>query len=508
MVPRNRHTSLAAPLVLACMCVAACTWQPEARPVQPRRLAEGAFEVLGMLDTARYAGFARDPETAPVVGIVDLRDGSICELPAATFPVSGVITGPTGHPGPQFLWPSARYAADGRATLTFSDETCSLRDVDVPVSDAVYPLTLDDDGRQVVIFGNGKGQLSLYDPWNDKLSIIATGVSRFLQAQRPQTGGNPMGPEMLWLIENDALTLRTLDGTLVVQRGSAVTEFVQAAFATLHVAFVDGGDLYEAAAPDFKRALVSADACSPSYGGTTISYFAPCADRQLVRLNLQTGELEEFARGVQAAWKQGGFTFERGLDEAGRNTLFVTPPGGQRTEVTPTLLSDVQALDNTHIVGKDANSDFGIWSARDGFTPVLKSAGRIVGFIDARTNRLSWVAMHEVKGGRGTLAYVEQRSFQVATIARGVATNSVAIGQVFQVTEPVLMYVREAEISARKGGGSAYNGKLDARVLSGDLESNISDHVTSYAIVPDPNVAGLLYSTKGPDEQGLWFAVL
>jgi len=44
--------------------------------------------------------------------------------------------------------------------------------------------------------------------------------------------------------------------------------------------------------------------------------------------------------------------------------------------------------------------------------------------------------------------------------------------------------------------------------LSGDLGSTISENVTSYTLVPDPNVAGLLYTTTGPKGRGLWFAAL
>lgn len=486
-----------------------CTWEPSARPAQPVLLAEGNFEVLGMLDESRYAGFARDPETAPAVGIVDLRNEKRCELAENTFPITSPITGSAdADDQPPFLWPSAHFSADKEPTLTFSDETCTLYDVDATISDTVYPITLDEDQRQIVLFGDGKGKLSYYDPWNDELRVIATGVSRFLQAQRPQSNSGPVGPQALWLIENGVLTLRTFDSKIVVQRGKAVSELTQAAFTTLRVAFVDGGDLYEAVAPDYKRALIAADACSPQYNGAKIAYFSPCGARQLERLDLSSGERETFEPGVYAQWEQSGFEFERALDEQGKNQLFVTPPGGKRTQVEPTLLSEVQALDSTRIVGTDGSDNFGIWSKADGFRPILRGTGRIVAFIDTRTNRLSWVAMHQVEEGRGTLSYLEQPSFTLETIATKVATPSVSVLQIAPVSEPVLVYVRDANVTLRENQAPSYNGKLDTRVLSGDLESSISDDVTSYTLVPNPNAAGLLYTTQSAKESGLWFAAL
>jgi hypothetical protein len=504
---RTQYGALAGLLALTSASLLSCTWEPSARAVQPELLAEGSYEVLGMLDLARYAAFVRDPETEPRVGIFDLRLGEPCEFPDDAVPVSPPIVGPSLDDEPPFLWPSARFAANGERSLAFSNERCELRDVGVNVSDTVYPLTLDADKRQVVLFGDSRGKLSVYDPWSEELTVIATGVGRFVQAQRPQINGAPVGPQMLWLIENGVLTLRTLDGTKIVGRGTRVTELTQAAFATLRVAYIDAGNLYEAVAPEFRPALLAQDACGALYAGTTISFFSPCEARQLNRIDLTTGQLELFEPGVYAEWKQEGYTFERAL-KADKDILFVTPPNGTRTQVTPTLVSDVQPLDNTRIVGRDAANNFGIWSAQLGFMPILRSAGRVVGFIDTRTNRLSWVALHEIKDGNATLSYLEQPSFRLETIARRVAPSSVSVLQILPVAEPVLVYVRDADVTQVEGQRPNYRGSLDARVLSGDLESNISQDVTSYALVSDPSVPGLLYTTNAPKDKGLWFAAL
>ncbi len=508
MTGTGRHTAATGLLALACLVASGCTWEPSARAVQPQRLASGSFEVLGMLDASRYAGLVRDPETKPSVEILDLRTDRRCAFPEATFPIAGVMTAGSSVDHPPFLWPSAHFFSDGPRTLSFADEKCALRDVDVPVGSNLSTLALDEDQREVLLFGDDRGNLSLYDPWNDELTKIASGVSRFNQALRAQSGGKPVGPQMLWLIENGALTLRTLEGELLVKRGTNVSELSQAAFASVRVAYVDGGDLYEAVAPDFTRAPVARDACTVSYSGAKLSFFSPCEARQLVRVDLSTGQREEFALGIYAEWKQNGFVFERGVDKDGKNQLFVTLPGGMRTEVRPTLLADVQPLDATRIVGSDGSANFGIWSERDGFKTLLKKASGVFGFIDTRTNRLSWVAMHEVEGGRGTLAYLEQPAFKLNTIARKVATSSVSVQGLFPVEEPVLVYVRDATVITKAGQAPQYEGSLDARVLSGELESTISENVTSYALVPDPNVAGLLYTTSGTKGRGLWFAAL
>ncbi len=505
---RMRHNVLVGLLALISAAFVGCGWEPSARPVQPELLAQGAYEVIGMLDIARYAGFVRDPQTDPRVGILDLRTRKRCELPEGSVPLSQVISGPRNEDHPPFLWPAARLNKNGMRTLTFSDEQCEMRELDAPVGDAIFPVTLDADQRAVILFGDGKGKLSIYDPWDDDLSVIATGVGRFVQAQRPQSNGSPVGPQMLWLIEKGVLTLRMFDGTKIVARGKAVTELTQAALATLRVAYVDNGDLYEAVAPDFKPALLGQDACTPFYGGTTISFFSPCEARQLNRIDLTTGTLETFAPGVYAEWKQDGFSFERAIDEEGANSLFVTPPNGTRTLVTPTLVSDVQVLDRTRVVGRTAQNDFGIWALEGKFEPILRAAGRVVAFIDTRTMRLSWVALHELDKGTATLSYLEQPNFRIETIARKVAPNSVAVLQLVPIAEPVLVYVRDATVTQVEGAGARYSGSLDARVLSGDLKSNISADVTSYVPVADPNVPGLLYATDGPKDKGLWFAAL
>ncbi len=461
-----------------------------------------------MLDVSRYAGFVRDPETAPRVGILDLRTRKHCDLPEDTFPLSQVIVGPTGQDGPPFLWPAARFDTEGRRTLTFSDEKCNLRELDTRVGDSIFPVTLDADKRQVVLFGDNRGKLSLYDPWDEKLTVIATGVGRFVQVQRPQMNGIPVGPQMLWLIESGVLTLRTLDGTKIVARGKAVTELSQASLATQRVAYVDQGILYDAAAPDFKPGQLAQNACTPVYAGTTLSFFSPCEARQLNRLDLQTGVLEVFEPGVYAEWKQDGFTFERAVDEENNNVLFVTTLDGQRTQVIPTLVSEVQALDSKRIVGRDADNNFGVYTIGGDFIKLLRSAGRVVGFIDSRTRRLSWVALHEIKDGVATLSYLEQPDFRLETIAEDVAPSSVSVLQIVPVAEPVLVYVRDAEIMQEEGRPARYQGTLDTRVLSGELGSSIGEDVTSYALVADPNVPGLLYTTNGSRDQGLWFAAL
>ena len=504
----RRYGVLAGLLAVTSSAWLSCTWTPDARAVQPELLASGSFEVLGMLDLSRYAGFVEDPQTAPRVGILDLRNGKRCFLPKETFPLGPVVIGPSGESDPLFLWPAVRFAASGKRTLVFADETCAVRDSKTVVGDAVYPITIDSDKRQVLLFGDTRGKLSLYDPWNEKLTVVATGVGRFVQAQRPAPNGTPEGPQLLWLIENGVLTLRALDGTKVVARGTAVSEVSQAAFSSLRVAYVDEGTLYEAVAPDFKPEIVQPDACTAQYAGTTLSFFSPCDDRQLIRINLQTAQCEEFEPGVYAEWKQDGFTFERAFDEEDNNQLFVTPPNGERTQVVPTLVSDVQALDATRIGGRDDDNNFGIWSAPASYTEILKSVGRVVAFIDTRTNRLSWVAQHDLSKGRGTLSYLEQPSFKLENIAKKVASNSVSVLQIVPVAEPVLVYVRDATVTQKENETPRYVGSLDARVLSGDLGSNNSDLVTSYTLVADPNVPGLLYTTDGPEDQGLWFAAL
>src|SRR5690606_36208215 len=105
---------------------------------------------------------------------------------------------------------------------------------------------------------------------------------------------NPRALEVdaLWLIEQGVLTQRTLTGERLLSLGANVQTFALEQYDTLRVAYVDDGALYEAAGPNFFPVLIAEDACEPRYDEFYLNFLAPCEERQLVRLDLTTGELE------------------------------------------------------------------------------------------------------------------------------------------------------------------------------------------------------------------------
>jgi hypothetical protein len=510
---RLRPSFIAKPSVLLAgwlallVCSAACSWQPTARPVRPEKLADGAFVAVAMLDASQFAAVRSDND-APRWLIADLQSRTLCELPEDVVPFgTRTLQTPSAFDlSVRFLWPVARVAEDDTRTLSFSDERCRLTDTEVRTGAEVYPIALDEDGREALVFGDGRGTFSLYDPWLERSNVIATGVGRFAQVSRPRRNDRPVGPQAFWLIESGELTQRALDGTELLRRGKSVSAFSQAAFAQLRVAYVDGGNLYESVAPDYRSTLIAEDACNPSYGGTELSFFSPCDAQQLVRVDLTNGTFVTFEPGVFREWKDSGIRFERAR-AGNEQLLFVTFPDGERTRVEPTLFSDLQVIGSEDIVGTDAEGRFGVWNPRAPFMPLLYGVAGILPFVDVRTAQLFWLVLHQVEGGVGQLAALEQPKLSLRVIADGVPITGVAVEVPLTIPEPFVAFVRDATVTSR-GGSQRFTGTLEAQLIGGELGTTIDEQVTSYIYANAGNLPALLYTTSSEAGDALWLAAL
>lgn len=496
--------------------VAGCEWTPSAGPVQPERLASGQFVVRAMIDSARsrFAWATRVDDEQTRNFIFDLKSRTSCELPEATFPLSDPLLPPGKVKGTVFLWPLLRRGPDLEESVIFIDERCKRIEFFTVAGSSVSPFVLNGSQGTVLLVNDPKGKLSFVDPWREKEHVIAKGVVGFSEL-RNGTNEPEAGPQALWLIENGELRLRNLDGTLRVTLGEKVTGFVQGAFSQLRIAFIADGNLYEAVGPKFQPVLLRRDACNPYYSGTLLNYFTPCADRQLERIDLTTGEQEKFAAGVHRESETRGFSFEwqheKQPDETELLSVFVTPPEGERTQIIP-YLDNLQVLDAQNIAGRDATNRFGVWNVETGFREILKGVpeGGIDAFVDSRTSSLLWLVLHDVKDGVGNLSLLEQSGFRFVPLANGVPASGYSVAGLLQVPEPVLIVLRDSRPSVfdEMGRPVRFRGTLDVRLISGELPAEIDTKVSSYATVYDPEAGGLLYAIDSGENQGLWFAAL
>lgn len=530
-------------------------WTPITRPAKPQLILEGSIRVEMMLDLqSRYvltSSEVKDGEDdVPHRGysIVDWKTGKRCELPSNVVRFTSPMFGPADRrkKSPLFLLPVARREDDTQA-LYFVDENCEVhgRTKYGLVANTMQNVTLDEDTREVLLYGNGKGVLAIADPWRDERTQIAEGVRSFSFVQRASAFSSPL---LLWLIENNKLKQRALDGTEVLSMGNMVTEFAQVLFGELRVAFVDGGDLYEATGPDFVATRVAEAGCRPTYRGNTLELFRPCMERQLVRINLQSGEVTEFEKGVYESYTDTMYHFELQRDAKGQVHQWVEPPGGERKEIVPAFSGRPLVLDSRRLGGikdlpkpkeagaeEEPNADpdagpkpeektrtFVIMDVTTGVDlPVLANIGEFFIFNDNRTSSYVWLAQHNVteseEGHRvGELSMFGERDLTIRSVRQGVperfplgstptGVHGYSVEGPVNFTEPLIIVISEAE--PLSSNPKLSRGKLEARLLSGDLGAVIADDVTSYFLITSP-LPGVLYGIEEGEQPGLWFAAL
>lgn len=512
-------------LVPAASYLIACgPWVPEARPVKPERVLEGAARVEMLLDpNGRYALVTRFDENGEgSLNIVDWKHRKVCPLPDGVERFERALLGPKNQRGQRpFFWlPVMTRDEEGTQQLQFVDERCNVQESYGTYSGSAGRPTLDEDGRELLLFSDGLGNLSRADPWLGDSLLLASKVRSVATALQVADA-----EQALWLIEDGKLTQRLLDGTLVLSLGEDVTDFSQAIHNGLRVAYVDGGNLFEAVGPGFKTEMIADDACEPEYRSGFLDLFQPCEDRQLVRILLFNSKVEEFPEGVYLSFDDSGYTFEYARDEDDVLHLFAEPPGGSREEVTPPIVGRPLVVDSRHLAGlideKDEDDKptrtFVIWTAESVVDPMQRvffHVGEVFPFIDIRTSSYLWLMHHDVTDGFGMLSIFSERTLRLNLIAEQIPLRDPGVGSSVRgysiellpaFPEPLLMYITNA--TPLEHDPKAFRGLLRARLLSGDLGADIDDDVSSYAMVATP-LPGILYGVEEGEHPGLWFAAL
>lgn len=501
---------------------AGCTWEPQAQPVKPQLLLAGPVQIDRLLDdTWRFVLISRNPTGQRRRAIFERAPKKVCDLPEGTVYVGARLVDPTREKGaPLFLLPVTITREGEDRALYYTDEHCKLRGP-FGRANSFASVSLDGGGQEVSLIGDGSGNLSMVNPWTEEVTPIASGVSAFDTVRRASAGAaGPIGTQAVWLRENGALTQRALTGELLFTRGKNVTEFEQALFSMLRIAYVDDGTLYEATAPDFQPVRLSPDACRLRYLGVDLTFFSPCDKQQFARIDLTSGALEEFEPGMLWTYEQAGFLIEYVRSETAL-TLYMTPPGEtERKVVSPAITENLQLIGTQFVAGRTADKELVVWDSKSGFTHRIAAgvSQAPLAFSDARGTTGYWLINHDVAEGRGKLRLLQEsalRTFvpgsQVGEIQVGefvgdeVPTSGYSVAPLPQVSEAAIILIEDAEPVSEEDG--RLRGRLRARLVSGALGAVVDEGVTSYVTVYTP-LQGLVYSVEDGERSGLWFAAL
>jgi hypothetical protein len=280
--------------------------------------------------------------------------------------------------------------------------------------------------------------------------------------------------------------------------------------------------------------LIAEGACAPSYGDNTLNLWLPCADRQLVRVDLSTGMIRRFADKVYESFVTGDLTFERAHenpDDADDWSMYVTAGTGPRVKLVPRPDYNTNVISGDRLAGRSFDRQLGIWTLTGQFTPAYQGIRRMQTFRDQRTGQLLWLVAYAADAQRvGTIGVVDQR--QVEAVVALVQQDAGVVGSsdaavpaskplliaerahidgyhVFypdSVHEPVILSL-EPEIKVIDIDAGTFSGQLHAHVLSAENSAQIDDDVQSFEIVAAP-LPGILYGILQGSRSGLWFAAL
>jgi hypothetical protein len=489
------------------------------------------LDPYGVHAILRYANTDGDLKYA----ITDWRAGDRCEMPdeAIRFytPLkrSDDLSAATEHLVAPVIFGAP--PADGQpyvGQLWITDEHCELIGplADIQEGGGVPgPQTVasTEDQRDLFLFTSPERSLSLVDTASpDEAVHIADEVRGF---SKSSTGGT--GPkDVLWVHEGKRLTQRGLDGSLRVSLGDDVTAFDLFSSFTPRVAYIDGGDLYEAVAPEYVPMLRARDACRPHYSGSHLDFYMPCGDEQLVRVELSSFEVKTFEPGVFLSVTIENLQFDYVMDRRGDEAvkqLFVQFPGkgGKRQQITPVLVpSTIVVLGNDRIAGQvDSEEDrntFGIWQVNPGiFVRLFTGIELLVPWLDSTKDEYLWFMQHDESDGLFTLSVFTQTDLTLKTIAtgvpsyyqRGVVIDGGRYIPKFPFQESILVYEENCTELTFSADKRRFKGRLRAQLLSGSLSADLAEDVSSFVIVAHP-LPGILYGIEEGPNAGLWFSAL
>lgn len=509
MRPGARRIILAY-VIRACLCAllltfVGCEWDPIVRPAAPVQVAEGDVELLGNLRVggSRLALIA-ESGTDPRLAVVDVDTGGICRLPAGSG-IYDFLPGPPLASDPTALQ-SVRLAVLDvpTQTLGFFDEQCQVHGPMLPLSRnptvVAGPVGNEEFPRALV--RDEQDSLWLLDPWLNTRFELAQEVDNY-SAVPPDDEGNLK----VWTLSRGQLVLYDEAGREEVRIGENVTQFVRGFVSANRIAYVDGGDLFEAIAPDYEPRFYRSDVCNVAYRGSALTFYNPCQEQQYARFDLLTGEPEAFAPGVFFAWATQGWELERAqVDD--EQQLFVTPPGSARQRVQPYLTS-VQVLGGNELSGTDPEGSLGVWSVEGGFVPVLRSVTSAVALLDARRDGLLWLVHHNAttpdtpEGAPpqptvGDLSLLQEGTLAVQSVATDVIAGTFTVG-VLSAGDVIVGYLSD------QGTPGA---ELSVRLIPELLGDVVDNGVGSFEILQGSRVPELLYTVRDESRRGLWRIVL
>jgi hypothetical protein len=540
LVLRLRILRVAALFAFA-VVTASCAFEPHTRPVKQERLMGGPVRVMRTLDpygvhaVLRYANDDGDLKYA----ITDWRAGDRCELPddairfytplkrtddlsaATEHLIAPVIFGAT---------PGERQPYVGQLWVT--NEHCELVGPLADIQEGGVPgpatVTSTEDQRDLFLFVSQEGSLSLLDSAKPDVAVhIADGVRGFIKSS---TGSNSP-KDVVWVLEGNRLTQRGLDGSLHVSLGDEVTSFDIFSSLTPRVVYIDGGDLFEAVAPEYVPMLRARDACDPHYSGSHLDLHIGCSEddgrkRQLVRFELSSFEVKTFEPGVFSSVTIENLQFDYlkdTWDETAPTRLFVQFPGknGKRQEITPVLVaSTIVVLGNDRIAGQvdepEDRNTFGIWQVTPGiFVRLFSGIELLVPWLDSTTKEYLWFMQHDENDGLFTLSVFTQTDLTLKTIAtgvpsyyqRGVVIDGGRYIPKFPFQESILVYEEDCTELTFSADKRRFKGRLRAQLLSGSLSADLAEDVSSFVIVAHP-LPGILYGIEEGPNAGLWFSAL
>jgi hypothetical protein len=505
-----------------CFLAWACEFNPVVRTPKPQRLSDRPSEVLSMLDArGEYALLAyQGDDGAAHVAISRWREHERCDVPVLSEPIAAPLPRAQKAPSQPALYvPVALSEGEGNE-LWLVDERCNL----------YGPLgAIDPDSARTVISARDGGGYLLYRDDRERLTVLdpRRGLEPLMLADRVgalRAALEPSGKrrDVVWMIRAARLTLMTLDGSTLVSMGDDVTAMTLASDAS-RVAFIDGGDLYEAVAPEFEPSLVAEDACSARYGGDTLDFLAPCDQQALRRVSLSSGKYQTFHEGVFASRTQEGVQLDYSSDPSGEDVLTASYRNGERALVEPTFhANNVYVIDEQQIAGVVDGDRFGVWQRRDAtFSPMIERVAEVIPHHRGKKHSFAWLVYHDVEHALGTLTLIDHEGV-MSEIARSVplpaqqgfvVENGSALAS-YPFSAPLVVLLEEAEPAdadlLRLGTTSErirFCGRLKALAITGAPRAILAENVCSYAIVAAP-VPGVLYGVESGEEQGLWFVAL
>lgn len=491
-----------------------CAFDPVARRAKPEQLLAGPTRVIRTLDPrGSFAQIQYERDGQAHDAIYEWRRNKRCDLPPDLEAVGNpLIQAGQGQSGKPVLFLPLAVRTSRGPRLALVDERCSVHGPYGELSpDSLRTLFSRKTQRSLLLFQDTAGALSLFDPWATREPIAIADSVQQVQLASSDDGA----PDQLWLREDGLLRRRGLAGELLTELGDQVTTLALSRTPQRRVAYVDGGQLFEAVTPNFRPVRVTSDGCSPRYTPSALELLSPCAERALVQIDLESGDVKELPPGIVASGESDGVTLEYGLSATGEPVLFAESSQLSRSQVLPPLLpNNTFVLDSRSLAGISATREFGVWrAAMEEFEPILHEVSAVLPHYSGRKHQYTWLVQHDVADDLGRVSLLSEGNLKPTLIASGVPTrerggfltdNGVALPN-YPFSAPMVVLLQDAVPTL--ADPQRYQGKLRALLMTGEPSAVLDEEVSSFELVAAP-VPGLLYGVEDGPDQGLWFVAL